>query len=242
MPGVLISAVEGNPPIPLDKAIMLIGRHPDCDIILQNNRKVSRRHCCIAQVNDTYVIRDLGSMNGVRVNGEEVIEAVLCEGDDLLIGDEHFRLQSREKASRPPKPVVPPVSPKAETAADPGLPPLPNLKKTEKRTPPAAPPRPPATPLDLSQEFPVAIPEPVEEILRPEDLEPDRVQNIPLDDEDDVVVLIEEDAGEAAAESVTPHSPIPFLVEDEEDDSQNHILKLDSGEINMRDVDPPSRR
>ena len=62
--------LEGGDAISLEKAVTFIGRHPDCDIVLSNSRKVSRKHCCIAQINEAYVVRDLGSMNGVRVNDD----------------------------------------------------------------------------------------------------------------------------------------------------------------------------
>lgn len=200
MPARLVSPMPGRPAITLDKAIMLIGRHPDCDIVLTENRKVSRRHCCIAQVNDRFVIRDLGSMNGIRVNDEEVVEAVLREGDKVLIGDEEFELQTRDKPKKVPRtPLSSSDSATAEKSVNHGLPPLPFSKK---------PPLPP-TPADISQEFPVVIPE------------------NPL-------------APEPVAIADTPHRPLPFLVD--LDDDMPHILKLDSGEINLRDLDaPPSK-
>jgi predicted component of type VI protein secretion system len=81
--------------IPLEKAIVLIGRQADCDVSLTHSRKVSRKHCCVAQVNDAYVVRDLGSTNGVFVNGSRVRkEAGLALGDELAIGDVRFRLQA----------------------------------------------------------------------------------------------------------------------------------------------------
>ena len=88
--------MAGGTPISLDKPILLIGRHPDCDAVLQTNSKVSRRHCCIAQVNDRFLMRDLGSMNGVRVNGKRVIEAELQTGDELAIGDAFFVFRREE--------------------------------------------------------------------------------------------------------------------------------------------------
>ncbi|MFG0332258.1 MAG: FHA domain-containing protein [Maioricimonas sp. JB049] len=85
---------DGSKPVVLDKAIVFFGRHADCDVVLSNSRKVSRKHCCVARVDDHYVVRDLGSMNGVRVNGNTVEgEAQLRDGDDLLIGDVAYRLQ-----------------------------------------------------------------------------------------------------------------------------------------------------
>lgn len=62
----LVSLGDG-PSILLDKPILLIGRDPECDVQI-DSRKVSRRHCCIAQVNDYLVVRDLDSTNGIRIN------------------------------------------------------------------------------------------------------------------------------------------------------------------------------
>src|SRR5262245_3854858 len=90
MPPQLVALTEG-PDIPLDKPILLLGRHQECDIQLAS-RKVSRRHCCIAQVREYLVVRDLGSTNGIRVNGVRVIEGRLKDGDELTIGNHHYRL------------------------------------------------------------------------------------------------------------------------------------------------------
>ena len=89
MPAQLLALTDG-PSILLDKPILLLGRHGECDVQL-NSRKVSRRHCCVAQVHDYLVIRDLGSTNGVRINGQRVLEGRLRSGDELTIGN--FRYQ-----------------------------------------------------------------------------------------------------------------------------------------------------
>jgi pSer/pThr/pTyr-binding forkhead associated (FHA) protein len=85
--------IGGGPPISLDKAIIFFGRGPECDIVLTMSRKVSRKHCCIAQIDDHFVVRDLGSMNGVRVNEIPVQgEALLNPGDILWVGDVAFHM------------------------------------------------------------------------------------------------------------------------------------------------------
>jgi pSer/pThr/pTyr-binding forkhead associated (FHA) protein len=86
----LVSLAEG-PSIMLDKPILLIGRDPECDIQI-DSRKISRRHCCIAQVNDYLVVRDLGSTNGIRINGMRVQEGILKAKDELTIGGNLYRL------------------------------------------------------------------------------------------------------------------------------------------------------
>lgn len=90
MPAHLLSLADG-PSILLDKPILLFGRHEECDVQL-NSKKVSRRHCVLAQVNDYLVIRDLGSTNGVRINGERVAEGKLKPGDELQIGNFKYQV------------------------------------------------------------------------------------------------------------------------------------------------------
>ncbi len=117
--------------IPLEKAIVLIGRQADCDVSLTHSRKVSRKHCCVAQVDTAFVVRDLGSTNGVFVNGSRVRkEAGLMFGDELAIGDVRFRLQAEapsnkagtQKASDPRKTYEDPAL--AQQSARP-VPPIP---------------------------------------------------------------------------------------------------------------------
>jgi hypothetical protein len=99
MPPQLVALTEG-PNILLDKPILLLGRHQECDIQL-GSRKVSRRHCCVAQVNDYLVVRDLGSTNGIRINGTRVLEGSLKPGDELTIGNQRYQLQWAGRAGDP---------------------------------------------------------------------------------------------------------------------------------------------
>ena len=104
MPPQLITLGEG-PSILLDKPLMLFGRHAECDVQL-NSRKVSRRHCCIAQIRDYLVVRDLGSTNGVRINGVRVVEGQLRSGDELTIGNFLYRVMMDQDSNILPKPAV----------------------------------------------------------------------------------------------------------------------------------------
>src|SRR5438094_957113 len=100
MPPQLVSLTDG-PNILLDKPILLLGRHQECDIQL-GSRKVSRRHCCVAQVHDYLVVRDLGSTNGIRINGIRVVEGSLHSGDELTIGNQRYKVQWNANAAEPP--------------------------------------------------------------------------------------------------------------------------------------------
>jgi predicted component of type VI protein secretion system len=103
MPAQLV-ALDDGPSILLDKPILLIGRHPECDIQI-DSRKISRRHCCIARVADYLVIRDLGSTNGIRINGTRMQEGRLAEGDEVLIGASRYRVAWEEVPE--PIPLLP---------------------------------------------------------------------------------------------------------------------------------------
>ena len=102
MPAQLIAIDEGLR-ILLDKPILLLGRDAECDIQF-DSRKISRRHCCLAQVGDRLVVRDLGSTNGIRINGVRVVEGHLKAGDELSIGNHRYRVSWDEPGSRPPRP------------------------------------------------------------------------------------------------------------------------------------------
>lgn len=86
----LLSLADG-PSILIDKPILLFGRHEECDVQL-NSKKVSRRHCVLAQVSEYLVIRDLGSTNGVKINGTRVVEGKLRPGDELQIGNFKYQV------------------------------------------------------------------------------------------------------------------------------------------------------
>lgn len=112
MPAQLV-ALDDGPSILLDKPILLIGRHPECDIQIES-RKISRRHCCIAQVSDYLVIRDLGSTNGIRINGARMQEGRLAEGDEVLIGASRYRVSWDELQDAGP----PTADPESSVNAD----------------------------------------------------------------------------------------------------------------------------
>ena len=99
MPAQLVALNDG-PNILIDKPILLLGRHPECDIQI-DSRKISRRHCCISQVNDYLVVRDLDSTNGICINGVRVIEGKLRTGDELTVGSTRYRVSWEEAVGRP---------------------------------------------------------------------------------------------------------------------------------------------
>ncbi|HPG27024.1 MAG TPA: adenylate/guanylate cyclase domain-containing protein [Myxococcota bacterium] len=80
---------------------IVIGRAPDSDLLLQHE-SISRQHARIARQDDGWVIRDLGSKNGSRVNTFHVTEQVLRHGDRLDLGTirMYVEIGPASKASR----------------------------------------------------------------------------------------------------------------------------------------------
>ena len=74
----------------LDRASLVIGRTPENDIVL-NHKSISRHHAKIIRDGDKYIVVDLESANGVRVNGSEFERVELQGGDTLELG--HVRLK-----------------------------------------------------------------------------------------------------------------------------------------------------
>jgi pSer/pThr/pTyr-binding forkhead associated (FHA) protein len=97
-----------NPPIKLSRPVFVIGSKPNCRIHLKSTT-VSSTHAMIVQTRHLTYIRDLCSRTHVYVNGLEVKEAVLQDGDQIAIGRFTFRYQGPKNQHG----VEPPVGPAA---------------------------------------------------------------------------------------------------------------------------------
>lgn len=64
---------------------MTIGRSRDCEIVIED-ANVSRRHAELRKTIEGWMVVDLGSTNGVKVNGRRVHEEVLRPGDKITLG------------------------------------------------------------------------------------------------------------------------------------------------------------
>lgn len=108
---------------------MLIGRLPECDISV-DDALVSRMHARVSVRDDSVVVEDLHSTNGVYVNGTRIAHSsLLREGDRLLVGTTEISLFE----ARPDARIAPlRVRREAETQKPPALvfipppPPLPS--------------------------------------------------------------------------------------------------------------------
>lgn len=70
----------------LESDVVTIGRHPDSNVVLTCPSS-SGRHAVIKVTEGGVYVQDLGSSNGTRVNGAEIEEALLKDGDRVGFGD-----------------------------------------------------------------------------------------------------------------------------------------------------------
>ena len=70
--------------------IVFIGRSRRNDVVISSDPEVSRRHARIQQTPRGYELTDLGSRNGVFVNGQRVARAWLQRGDRIRLGKTEF--------------------------------------------------------------------------------------------------------------------------------------------------------
>jgi pSer/pThr/pTyr-binding forkhead associated (FHA) protein len=83
--------LDGGPAIDVVKDLTLVGRKEDCDLRLEH-KSVSKLHCVIVKTDGLLLLRDLGSTNGTRVNGQRVRRAALLPNDQLSIANYKFRV------------------------------------------------------------------------------------------------------------------------------------------------------
>ena len=83
----------------LGKSSVVLGRASGVDIVL-GGPLISRRHAELRQTDDGLLVIDLGSRNGVFVNGHPItVPTRLADGDSLSLGDDTFVLIEQQDAA-----------------------------------------------------------------------------------------------------------------------------------------------
>ncbi len=84
--------IEGGKPITLKRDVIVVGRKPGlCDLIVERP-SVSKLHCVLVKTDGLLFVRDLGSTNGTKVNGQRVTRGALLPGDELAFASVRFRV------------------------------------------------------------------------------------------------------------------------------------------------------
>ncbi len=110
---VQLIVVQGKPEgktIPLMGPVFRIGRDPSCHL-RPSSDQVSRTHSEFAIIEDSVVLKDLGSRNGTILNGRAIAAPVTLKSGDLIkIGHLTFAISIQGGAATQPTPVKPSAS------------------------------------------------------------------------------------------------------------------------------------
>lgn len=96
--------LDGGKPVPIQRDITVVGRSRDeCDLYINRN-SISKLHCVIVRTDGLLFVRDLGSTNGTKVNGQRILRGALLPGDQLAFANVKFKVHLG------PDPVPPTLS------------------------------------------------------------------------------------------------------------------------------------
>jgi pSer/pThr/pTyr-binding forkhead associated (FHA) protein len=101
---VLSGGVAGSEYI-LDNAKVQLGRGPGVELEFDDSA-MSREHAALEFSDGGFVLRDLGSTNGTRVNGEPAKAYELDHGDRIEIGEHVFQYVIEDREQAPPTYVI----------------------------------------------------------------------------------------------------------------------------------------
>lgn len=83
---------DGGDPISITRDVTVVGRKGrQCDMIIDRS-SVSKLQCVIVKTDGLLFVRDLGSTNGTKVNGQRVTRGALLPGDELAFASVRFRI------------------------------------------------------------------------------------------------------------------------------------------------------
>lgn len=119
--GAILEATPGK--------VVIIGRDEACDIPLPEASGVSRQHCSITATGTNFILKDLGSTNGIYADAVKLEkDTPLQEGVKYTIGDAEFQVMGLSLMVAPTDPPTPaPPQNKADSPAE--------NKKEEKKEP-----------------------------------------------------------------------------------------------------------
>jgi len=84
--------LDGSPPISITADVTVVGRKRGlCEIVL-DDPGISKMHGVLVKTDGLLFFRDLGSTNGMKVNGQRVSRGALIPGDELAFAGFKFRV------------------------------------------------------------------------------------------------------------------------------------------------------
>ena len=91
---------DGGEPVELTRDVTIVGRKDECDLAI-DHKSISKQHCVLVKTDGLIFIRDLGSTNGTRVNGQRVRRAALVPNDEIAFAAIKYRVALGPAAPMP---------------------------------------------------------------------------------------------------------------------------------------------
>lgn len=88
----IVDGKDAGKNIEITKDEILAGRSLDNDFVI-SDISVSRKHFKIVKENNRFIVNDLGSGNGIKVNGSKVTSAELSDGDIISVGARQIKFE-----------------------------------------------------------------------------------------------------------------------------------------------------
>lgn len=95
--------LEGGRPVELGRDLTLVGRSQEADLKL-DHKSVSKLHCVLVRKGDGLLVRDLGSTNGTRINGQRIRRGSLVTDDLLNLAHYTFRIEIGDPSQKKKSP------------------------------------------------------------------------------------------------------------------------------------------
>ena len=83
----LLKDVDTKKTYKIEKFPFILGRSKDCNLAFSDDHKLSRIHCIIYKKNNSFILEDLGSTNGTKLDNLTIKKAILKPGNVISIGD-----------------------------------------------------------------------------------------------------------------------------------------------------------
>lgn len=103
----IVDGKDAGKNIEITKDEILAGRSLDNDFVI-SDISVSRKHFKITKENNRFIVKDLGSGNGIKINGSKTTSAELSDGDIISVGARQIKFEilnpELKKAQSQPQP------------------------------------------------------------------------------------------------------------------------------------------
>lgn len=108
---VIVAGPSRGAQVALETKEVVLGRDSGCEVCLPD-ATLSRRHAALVRTSEGWRLRDLGSLNGIRVNGLSAADHLLAAGDKIELGSSVlvFRPEGPEEASSPERDLPAPAA------------------------------------------------------------------------------------------------------------------------------------